>query len=196
MTHVMHATPWTLIAMWFGMMSLMMGPTVSPWVVAFYRFDPTSPAARRLSATGAFVAGYALAWLLYSCAAVFAQMLIAAAGTPLVAGVGLISAGLVQFSPLKRTCLTHCRNPLTYLLQRWRNGPRSGFRVGFGHGVFCVGCCWALMATTLAAGMSSIWWMVALTTATFVEQVAPRGEQISRAIGFIFIAVGCVTLTA
>ena len=72
----------------------------------------------------------------------------------------------------------HCRNPLTYFLTRWRDGASGGFRMGFHHGLFCVACCWALMATTLAVGVMSLWWMAALAVVTFAEQVSPWGDRV------------------
>jgi len=110
------------------------------------------------------------------------------------AAIVLTIAGLLQFSSFKRACLTHCRNPFSYLLSRWCNGPTSAWRIGFGHGLFCVGCCWALMATTLVTGMANLWWMVALTFATFVEQVSRHGEKARVVLGVVLIAAAVVTL--
>ena len=95
---------------------------------------------------------------------------------PSIAAAILFTAGAFQFVPFKRACLMHCRNPLTYFLTRWRDGASGGFRMGFHHGLFCVACCWALMATTLAAGAMSLWWMLLLGTVTLLEQVSPMGR--------------------
>src|SRR5206468_284506 len=95
-----------------------------------------------------------------------------------VGALVLIGAGLFQFTAIKYACLRHCRNPLTYFLRRWRNGPPSGFRVGLEHGVFCVGCCWALMATTFAVGVMSVAWMVGLAAVSALEQLALKGDHL------------------
>jgi len=187
-----------LVAMWFAMMSVMMAPAAWPWVMAFGRFNQHAPKTQQAAATAAFVAGYAVAWLLYSVLAAITQVvwtrqtgLDASGGLPSAAvAVVLIGAGLVQFSSLKRACLTHCRNPFSYLLTRWRQGPMPAWQIGLRHGVFCVGCCWALMATMLAVGVMNMWWMVAIAVATCVEQVARRGELARVAIGVALIAAG------
>jgi predicted metal-binding membrane protein len=153
-------------------------------------------------ATAAFLAGYGGAWLLYSVLAAIVQIILAQqigldAGRGLpstAAGLALIGAGVVQFTALKRACLTHCRSPFSYLLARWRNGPTHAWRIGFGHGVFCVGCCWALMGSTLAVGMANLWWMLAITGATLLEQVTPRGELVRIGVGLALLATGSVYL--
>jgi len=100
--------------MWFGMMTVMMVPTVWPWVSAFNRFS--SPVASGFSRTGTFIAGYAAAWLLYSIAAASIQLLLPHELPKALAAGILFTAGAFQFAPIKRACLMHCRNPLTYFL--------------------------------------------------------------------------------
>jgi len=193
-THTVEGVPSLALStlMWFSMMAAMMAPTVWPWVRAFHRFSGAAPAA-----TAKFASGYLLAWSGYATVAAVVQgvlqttKLMSTSGNPLVvphvgAAVFLI-AGLYQFAPLKRACLTHCRTPLGYFLTRWRNGPMSAVRMGLHHGLFCVGCCWALMATAFAVGVMNAWWMVALATLAVVEQVAPHGEVARRIIGFAFL---------
>jgi predicted metal-binding membrane protein len=185
-----------LTLMWFGMMAAMMAPTVWPWVRVFHRF--ADDAASSVAATARFAAGYLVAWLAYSMAAAFVQRTfqtgIAGERALAVLPVRLdaavfLAAGLYQFAPLKRACLTHCRSPLSYFLARWRNGPAGGFRMGLGHGVYCLGCCWALMATMLVVGAMNAWWLAALASVTWVEQVAPYGAALRRPIGVALVAV-------
>ncbi len=195
---------WALLpvtGMWFGMMSAMMVPAVWPWVRAFRRFGlQRHEDARGIMPTVVFVGGYLAAWLFYSIAAAATQLAIASQGwldasgglPPLARALLLIAAGLFQFGALKRACLTHCRNPLTYFVRQWRNGPANGFRIGFGHGVFCVACCWAVMATALAVGMMNLWWMAALTAAVFIEQVSARGEQCRIYLGIALVIAGAM----
>ncbi len=188
-------------AVWLAMMAAMMAPTAWPWVLAFERFAVGETSRfRRTLATAAFSTGYLAAWGLYAIAASALQLALSATGvldasqgTSSVVGAGiLIVAGTFQFAPLKRACLTHCRNPFSYLLTRWSNGPANGFRLGLGHGLFCVGCCWALMTTAFAVGVMNLWWMAALTLAVFVEQVVPRGELLRAPLGIALIAAGCL----
>jgi predicted metal-binding membrane protein len=198
--HGSHAGAWglpSLTLMWFAMMAAMMAPAVWPWVAAFRRFDGDAnrPISRRLS-TLTFVGGYLAAWLVYAVIAAMLQSGWALATTDaaarIVGALILVAAGLFQFAPLKRACLQHCRSPVSYFLSRWRNGPSGGFRLGFGHGIFCVGCCWALMATSFAVGMTNLWWMAVLTLAAFVEQVVPRGDRLRVPLGVALVGAGIV----
>jgi predicted metal-binding membrane protein len=173
----------SLSLMWFGMMTLMMVPTVWPWVSAFNRFGGNRVI---------FSSGYAAAWLLYSLAAAAIQLILPHDLPKALAAGILFTAGAFQFVPFKRACLMHCRNPLTYFLTRWRDGASAGFRMGFGHGLFCVACCWALMATTLAVGVMSLWWMAGLAVVTFAEQVSPWGDRARTLAGVALIAMAAV----
>ncbi len=172
-----HPTYLAHLAMWFAMMAAMMAPTVWPWVRAFSRFGGGSPVW--------FSSGYLVAWLAY--ASVAAAIQAAFRLPPLLTPVALAFAGVYQFAPLKRACLTHCRNPFSYFLARWRGGPAGGFRMGLDHGLYCVGCCWALMATMLAVGVTNAWWMLALATTAFVEQVVPRGDALRLPVGIVLL---------
>jgi len=166
-----------LAAMWFAMMAAMMAPAVWPWIRSFARFGGGSPAP--------FAAGYLVAWLGYAVTAAALQQVV---HTPAVfAPLVFALAGAYQLTPLKRACLAHCRNPISYFLARWRGGPAGGFRMGVGHGVYCIACCWALMATTLAVGMTNVMWMAALAAIAFVEQVVPRGEWLRVPLGLALI---------
>jgi predicted metal-binding membrane protein len=189
----------SLATMWLGMMAVMMAPAVWPWIRAFERLTSRGDGRlRRIVSTLSFAGGYVAAWAAYAVAAALVHMVLLRAGAvdpvrglaPLLGAGLLIVAGLFQFAPLKRACLTHCRNPVSYFLSQWRHGPMGGFRLGLGHGLFCVGCCWALMATALAVAVMNLWWMAALTAAVFVEQVAPRGEWIRAPLGIALIAAG------
>jgi predicted metal-binding membrane protein len=175
---LIHSFP-ALATMWFAMMTAMMVPTVWPWVSAFNRFGGNR---------AIFSTGYAVAWLLYSLAAASIQLLLPHELPRLLSASILFTAGAFQFAPIKRACLMHCRNPLTYFLTRWRDGPSGGFRMGFNHGLFCVACCWALMATTLAVGVMSLWWMAALAVVTFAEQVSPWGDRVRVIVGIALLA--------
>jgi len=170
--------------MWFAMMSAMMVPTVWPWLTAFHRMSTVGSG---FSRTVVFGGGYATAWLIYSIAAATIQLLLPHHVPPSIAAAILFTAGAFQFVPFKRACLMHCRNPLTYFLTRWRDGASGGFRMGFHHGLFCVACCWALMATTIAVGVMNLWWMTALAAATFVEQVTKSGNRARVVIGIALI---------
>jgi predicted metal-binding membrane protein len=198
-THaVASAAVWPLAMMWFGMMAAMMAPTAWPWIRAFHRFSGTDHTSDAV-ATARFASGYLLAWFGYAIVAALLQRalqgtaLMPSASDVVVPRLGAIIfliAGLYQFAPLKRACLTHCRTPLGYFLTRWRNGPPGAFRMGLHHGLSCVGCCWALMATAFAVGVMNTWWMAALGVLALVEQIAPQGQLLRRVFGCGFLVAG------
>jgi len=187
-----------LTAMWVGMMAMMMLPTAWPWLRAFQRLAAPPRGTARAVSTLSFAAGYLTAWTFYAIAAAALQLLLSRSGSlshdvalsPVSSAAVLIVAGVFQFSPWKAACLRHCRNPLTFLLTRWRNGPAGGYRLGLSHGWYCVGCCWALMATAFAVGLTNVAWMLALAMIVFAEQVTPRGDQLRPALGIALIVGG------
>jgi predicted metal-binding membrane protein len=194
---------WTSAVLWFGMMAVMMAPTAWPWARAYHRL---SSAGRRAEAgaTAQFASGYLLAWFGYAVAAALLQRALQTAALmppsrdvvlPRVGALIFIVAGLYQFAPLKRACLTHCRTPFGYFLTRWIDGPMGALRMGLHHGLFCVGCCWALMATAFAVGVMNAWWMTALGIVAFLEQVAPQGELLRRVLGGALFVAGVVRVT-
>ena len=187
------------VTMWGSMMTAMMAPVAWPWIVAFRGIlAPDATATARWQATLSFASGYLSAWTAYAVAAAALQGALTSAGildahgrVPGHAGaLILITAGAFQLTPLKRACLTHCRSPLSFLLARWQDGPPSGFRIGVAHGTYCVGCCWALMATMLTVGLTSLWWMAALTLAVSVEQSARHGDRLRVPMGVALLAAG------
>jgi predicted metal-binding membrane protein len=116
--------------------------------------------------------------------------------SPRVGTAIFLIAGIYQFAPLKRACLAHCRTPFGYFLTRWRNGPIGAIRMGLHHGLFCVGCCWALMATAFAVGVMNVWWMAALGAVALIEQTAPKGELLRRVLGGALLGAGILRLGA
>jgi predicted metal-binding membrane protein len=191
-------TFWLLVLIWFGMMAAMMAPVAWPWVRAFHRFSGADRGAE-VGETAGFASGYLLAWLGFATGTALLQRVLRAnalmqpSGDVVVPRIGaliFLVAGLYQLAPLKRACLTHCRTPLGYFLTRWRNGPMAAFHMGLHHGVFCVGCCWALMATAFAVGAMNVWRMVALGALAFAEQVAPQGQMLRRVLGGAFLVAG------
>ncbi len=183
--------------MWLAMVVVMMTPTVTPWVRAYATLVAPLPGRRSWRASTTFVAGYLAVWLAYSLGMAALQVALTAAGTLVdsrlttpAGGLVLIAAGLYQFAPLKAACLTHCRNPLTYFLARWQNGPVGGFRMGLAHGTYCLGCCWAVMLTALALGVMNLAWMLALTAIVAVEQMLPAGVRVGRVFGALLVGWG------
>ncbi len=193
--------------MWFGMMAAMMLPVSIPWVRTLASLSdgggsvragtpPTPGPWARVRSGALFLVGYLSVWLVFSVAAAAMQLGMAAVvplgrDTPL-AGFFLVGAGLYQLSPVKAACLRHCRNPLTYFLTRWRDGPRGALGMGWGHGLYCLGCCWALMALALVLGVMNLLWMAVLAAVVCVENLAPGGAVIGRVAGVGLVVWGVV----
>jgi predicted metal-binding membrane protein len=115
---------------------------------------------------------------------------------PLLAGGLLIAAGLYQLTPLKTACLTHCRGPASFLAAHWRPGASGAFRMGIGHGAFCLGCCAVLMLLLFVGGVMNLVWIAGLTLLVAVEKLAPFGAALSKAMGAALIAGGVAFLAA
>ena len=189
------------VAMWQAMMLAMMTPAFLRWMLTFADLTAGEGAAARSRAIALLAAGYFSAWLGYSLGGAAVQWVLQALHllpdgrmTARLGGAVLIAAGFFQFAPARRACLTHCRNPLTFLLSRWRNGRTGGFRLGLHHGAYCVGCCWLLMLTGLAMGVMNLAWMAILTLLIAAEQILPRGDRIARAAGIALAGWGIVLL--
>jgi predicted metal-binding membrane protein len=110
----------------------------------------------------------------------------------LIGGSVLALAGLFQFSDLKDKCLSKCRMPGPYLLSHYRRGVDGAFKLGAGHGLFCLGCCWALMLVMFAAGVAMLWWMAALTAVMVYEKTGRHGRALTPAVGVALLGLSVV----
>ena len=189
-----------IFAMWAVMMAAMMLPSALPVVLAFVRLSLQQ---RERARASAFVAAYLMAWWAFSAVATALQWVLQWRGwvDPMIASrsgaldvVLLLLAGVYQFSPLKRACLARCRSPLGFLIGGWRPGLAGAFAMGLQHGLFCLGCCWALMVLLFVGGVMNIAWVAALALAVALEKTAPGGERIARVLGFVLIGAGLLKL--
>jgi predicted metal-binding membrane protein len=189
-----------LFAMWVVMMAGMMLPSAAPALLIYAAVVRRSPDGDRASAhVYAFAGAYLLVWTVFSLAAtvlqrLFAKLLLLSpmmeAQDRRFGGALLIVAGLYQFTPFKRACLKSCRHPAEFLTEHWRSGVSGGFRMGWGHGLYCLGCCWALMMLLFVGGVMNLWWIAGLTVFVLLEKVAPFGEQGGRLSGVPLIVLG------
>jgi len=189
-----------LVLMWLVMMAAMMLPTAAPMTLAFSDFSGGRGQRPMSSLITAFVLGYVLAWGAFSLLAAAGQWslergeLLSSMGmafkNDVAAGGVLIIAGLYQWTPLKHACLKRCRIPIGFLMTEWRDGFSGAVIMGWRHGVFCVGCCWALMALLFVAGVMNALWIIGLTLFVIVEKVAPRGDLIARTAGLGLVLSG------
>lgn len=194
---------WTLrdallmFAMWAVMMVAMMMPSAAPMVTMYARIATANTHARP-SYVWLFVGGYAAAWTLFSALATFVQYCLqrtalisdALSVTPLLGAAILAAAGVYQFTSLKNVCLAHCRSPLSFFLNDWRDGARGAFAMGLHHGIFCAGCCWMLMALLFVAGVMNLAWVAAISAFVLFEKAAPGGRIVPTAAGLLLIASG------
>ncbi len=193
-----------LFLMWAGMMVAMMLPSAAPMILTFAAVSRNRRRQERpYVPVGVFVAGYVVIWTGFSALAAVAQWILhrqallspgMATTSATLGGVLLLAAGVFQFTPLKHTCLTHCRAPLEFIMTRWREGRRGAFRMGLEHGIFCTGCCWALMSLLFVAGVMNILWIAVLTLLVGLEKLLPRGGWLSSATGVILAAWGAFVI--
>lgn len=191
-----------IYAMWAVMMAAMMLPSALPMVLMFLSMGKRGGDTAR---GHGFVGAYLCVWLAFSAAATAAQWLLQwldwvnpmlVSTSAVLTGVLLLIAGSYQFSSLKRICLSRCRTPFAFLLGEWRDGVAGAFRMGIRHGLFCMGCCWALMALLFVGGVMNLAWIAALSLAVAMEKLLPGGERIATALGVVLIAVGSIKLLA
>ncbi len=199
--------PWTglgsfgwFVGIWVVMMAAMMFPSVAPTVALYARMSGKS----RL-APYAFTGGYLLTWAAAGVVA-FLVALVGSrvagdalawdhAGRPL-AGATLLVAALYELTPLKNVCLGKCRSPLGFLLGSWRGGVSGALRMGAKNGAWCVGCCWALMASLFALGVMSVTWMAVVAALIAAEKVLPWRRTSSYGTALVLLALGIVVLVA
>lgn len=188
------------LGVWLTMTAAMMFPSALPMVVLFSRV--VRDRARRGAAhasIGTFLAGYVVVWTAFGLVAyaVFRAVeglelgfLAWSEQGPRVAGAAIGAAGLYQLTPLKRVCLRHCRTPLHFVLQGWREGQLGALRMGLEHGGWCVGCCWALMVILFALGVMSLVWMALIAVVILAEKTSPVGARLQTPFAVVFVALG------
>jgi predicted metal-binding membrane protein len=191
--------------MWAVMMVGMMGPSAAPTLLLFAASQARRGARGAPTLTLLFGVGYLTIWLAFSVAATVAHwaldqtMLLsstAAVASRHVAGALCIGAGVYQLTPLKRGCLQHCQSPVSFLMSHWRDGRRGAFQMGLRHGMYCLGCCWALMALLFAVGVMNLMAVALLTVFILAERVGRGGTIISRVGGVAMISTGVFLLLA
>lgn len=183
---------------WVAMMTAMMFPAVLPVVRLYSRAAATGQAAPAVF----FVGGYIALWTVVGIPAFFAWRRLnepLMQGNPWaarVAGAVAVAAGLYQLTPLKQVCLRHCRSPLSFFLRHGKHldRPTGAIVAGGRHGVFCVGCCWLLMALLVALGAMHLGWMLLLAVLILLEKTAPFGELVARAAGAGLLILGVAVL--
>jgi len=181
---------------WVLMLAAMMLPTTLPLLEIYRRLARPRPDRGGLLAL--VVAGYLAAWTVFGLGAHGLDWLLHALidGNPwltfngwIIGAAVLALAGGFQFSALKHRCLDKCRSPLAVVLEHWqgRAHRRQALRLGLAHGLYCVGCCWALMLLMFVVGAGSVGWMMALGAVMAAEKNLPWGGRLSAPIGAVLL---------
>lgn len=186
---------------WQAMIVAMMLPSSLPLIRLFEAASAKQDHPHRVRM--AFLGGYAAVWTGFGALAFLGDLGVhhTVDAVPwledrpwLIGGSVLAVAGLFQFSELKDRCLSRCRMPGPYLLSHYRRGARGAFELGSGHGLFCLGCCWALMLVTFAAGVAVLWWMAALTAVMVYEKTGRHGRVLTPIVGYALLGLAVLAL--
>ncbi len=179
----MSATPF--LVGWTVMMAAMMLPSVAPLAIVYHR------SSRDPAATVALTTGYLLVWAATGIAALAVVRVIDVGmlGRQAVGGIVAL-AGAYQLTPLKAACLRRCQTPFDFIMRRWRRGRRGAVRLGLDHGLYCVGCCWGLMAVLIGAAAMSLAGAAVIALIVFVEKALPRGIGVARVLGVLAVVGG------
>jgi predicted metal-binding membrane protein len=204
--------PWSaayfafMLVMWIVMMVGMMTPSVAPMVLLYAALGKQQASRTAFAPPGWFLAGYLLAWTGFALAATLLQWLLEwrALVTPMMAGTSrslggaaLIAAGVYQWLPAKQACLTSCRSPLAFVQRHggFRAEAGGALRLGVLHGLYCIGCCWAVMVLLFAFGVMNLGWIAGLMAFVLLEKLLPWPKLVSRASGAAAILAGVFLMT-
>jgi predicted metal-binding membrane protein len=194
-----------IFVMWAVMMLAMMLPSAAPvtLLIAGIARKRAAAAGAARAGTALFVFGYLAVWLAFAAAATGLQWTLdeagllsrtMALGNVVLAGSVLVAAGVYQWTPLKEACLRHCRSPLDFILFHWRDGRLGAVASGIGHGFFCLGCCWMLMALLFVGGIMNLAWIAGIALLVLIEKTLPGGRRVGQMTGAVLVAWGIITL--
>ena len=194
-------SPWEAFAvalpMWAAMTLAMMLPTAGPMILTYAEIADT--AARKgepVVSPLVLSAGYIAVWFGFAIVAAALQWTLARAGlleagrtAGVLSGALFVAAGLYQFSALKQSCLTQCQRPFPFFFSNWTEQPAGVFRLGLRQGLYCLGCCWAMMLVMFAVGTMNVVWMAVLGVLMTIEKLSTTA-RFSRAVGVVFVVAG------
>jgi predicted metal-binding membrane protein len=188
-----------VFGMWGAMVLAMMLPTASSMILTYAEIAETAQRkGEPIVSPLVLTAGYLAVWLGFALLASLLQIALTRVGTfeltqiapsALVSAALFLAAGLYQFSPLKRACLTECQRPLPFFFAHWKTNAGGVFGLGLRQGAYCLGCCWALMLLMLAAGAMNMVWAAALGVIMTVEKLT-TSARFSRVVGLLLILFG------
>ena len=190
-----------VLGAWQTMTAAMMLPSSLPLALLYSRMARRAP--RYGASMALFLIAYFAVWTDFAALAFGGDMLVhrlvhasawLTSHDQVVAAGTLALAGLFQLSPLKDACLRTCRHPAVYLMRHYQRGPAAAARLGFEHGLFCVGCCWALMLVMFAVGVAHLAWMGALALVMFVEKATSQGHRLVGPLAVVLLGLAAVSL--
>jgi len=192
--------------MWAVMMVGMMVPGAAPMILLYAAMvRKNGERGTLLPAVWIFAGGYLLVWTAFSLGATALQVLfeeLRVASSMMVAtskwlsGAILLAAGLYQWSPAKEVCLAKCQSPIHFITGHWRPGRLGALRMGIAHGLYCLGCCWALMLLLFVGGVMNLLWVALVAAFVLVEKLMPYGRLTGRIAGLGLAAAGLYVLVA
>jgi predicted metal-binding membrane protein len=193
-----------LFLMWLVMMIAMMTPSVSPLILVFARINRQRKQQDHPFVNAAFLmTGYFLAWAAFSLVATMLQWLLQQKSllspdmittSKIFGSIVLIVSGIFQFTPLKQVCLAHCRSPLDFVLQHWKEGKQGALRMGIENGFYCLGCCWMLMVLLFVTGIMNLLWVSIIALFVLVEKILSQIKLVPYVAGTFLIVYGILVL--
>jgi predicted metal-binding membrane protein len=185
--------------MWIAMVLAMMLPAAGPMILTYSEMAETAVRkGGRAAPPLVLIAGYGLVWAGFAVSAAALQLALTraalldpsmASASTLFSGAVFITAGLYQFSALKQACVTLCQQPVPFFSTNWSDRSGGIFRLGVRQGLYCVGCCWAMMLVMFGVGVMNVIWMAALGFIMAAEKIAAT-TRFSKAIGIVFTVIG------
>lgn len=185
--------------MWAAMTFAMMLPTAGPMILTYAEIaDTAARKGERIVSPLVLAAGYMSVWLVFAAAATAAQVAFTrlalmdtgmTSASALFSGAIFIGAGLYQFTPLKHACLTQCQRPFPFFFAHWQTTAKGVFRLGVQQGLYCLGCCWAMMLVMFAVGVMNVVWMAGLGIVMTIEKIG-SGRRFSHAVGAVLMLAG------
>ena len=191
----------SMFLMWWLMMIAMMTPSAAPTLLLFHNLKKIgSEGKKALSYTYLFLFGYLIIWAIFSLIACIIHKFFDTSSITDAAmmqlksvqfsGILLITAGVYQFTPLKNACLEKCRTPIDFLSSNNRKGAKGSFIMGAHHGLFCLGCCWALMVLLFVGGVMNLFWITGLALYVLIEKIIIKAGWLDKIMGLILIFFG------
>ena len=185
--------------MWFLMSIAMMSPTIIPTLKTYE--DILESGGKRENSFWWFITGFLSIWMIFSILMSLTQVFLGrlyllndqgAFVSSLISSGFLVLAGLYQLSSYKEACLIKCQRPFTFFLRNWKSGNSGSFNMGVSIGLFCLGCCWALMALAFVGGVMNLAFMAIMTFFMMLEKIPDYGKYISKPLSLILIGSGTV----